>query len=96
MGDNGCRANSGHSPEVFEASIGNGREGYYVVRLFEDATVVWSFEAGDPDDVVEASASAAKVSGHAPRKASGAPSTTSCPDAPKLAMMEVSAKPATR
>jgi hypothetical protein len=41
-------------PETFEASIGNLRDGYYVVRLLDAGTVVWSFETGDPPGLVEA------------------------------------------
>jgi hypothetical protein len=41
-------------PETFEASIGNLRDGYYVVRLLDAGTVVWSFETGEPPELVEA------------------------------------------
>ena len=42
------------SPERLEASIGNGLEGYYVVRLAEDGSLVWSFEGGEPATLSEA------------------------------------------
>jgi hypothetical protein len=40
-------------PQRFEASIGNLREGYYLVRLLEVGTIVWSFEPGTPQTPVE-------------------------------------------
>jgi hypothetical protein len=40
-------------PQRFETSIGNLRDGYYLVRLLDPGTVIWSFETGNPETPVE-------------------------------------------
>ena len=44
---------SSAAPERFEATIGNGRDGYYAVRLLDTGDLLWTFESGLPDEPAE-------------------------------------------